>query len=41
MLNKGQTGRWKEFIQGDLLERFKIWEQSWLNGTDLQFVYEL
>ena len=41
MLNKGLTGRWREFINGDLLTRFEEWERSWLEGTGLQFTYDI
>ena len=41
MLNKGQTGRWRDYIQGELLERFEKWEENWLRDTDLKFTYEL
>ena len=41
MINKGVTGRWKEFIKGELLQRFEAWEQNWLEGTGLQFAYEI
>ena len=41
MLNKGQSGRWREFIKGDLLKRFEDWEQSWLKDTELKFEYDV
>lgn len=39
-MRKGQVGNWKEHIQGDILTKFKEWENNGLQKTDFKFVYE-
>ncbi|XP_055376533.1 luciferin sulfotransferase [Condylostylus longicornis] len=39
-IRKGQIGDWKNYIKGDLLERFDEWIEKNTKGTDLIFDYE-
>ena len=40
-MRKGETGDWKNHLSADQLERIVQWEEKYLRGTDLKFVYEL
>ena len=40
-MRKGETGDWKNHLSAEQLERIVKWEEKYLNGTDLKFVYEL
>ena len=39
-MRKGKVGDWKEYITGDLLDRFVHWEKHGLSDCDIQFDFE-
>ena len=40
-MRKGETGDWKNHLSAEQLERIVQWEEKYLSGTDLKFVYQL
>ena len=40
-MRKGETGDWKNHLSEAQLERILQWEEKYLSGTDLKFVYQL
>ncbi len=38
-MRKGQAGNWKKHFKPGMEERFQQWEERWLKGTGLEFVY--
>jgi hypothetical protein len=40
-MRKGQTGGWKKHLTPEMVKRFEMWEAKWLEGSDLQFEYQL
>ena len=40
-MRKGETGDWKNHLSEAQLERILQWEENYLSGTDLKFVYQL
>ena len=40
-MRKGETGDWKNHLSDDQLQRIIQWERKNLEGTDLEFEYEL
>ena len=40
-MRKGETGDWKNHLSANQLERILQWEENYLSGTDLKFVYQL
>ena len=40
-MRKGATGDWRNHLTDEQVERIKNWEEENLQGTDLNFVYEL
>ena len=40
-MRKGETGDWRNHLTDEQLEKMKKWEEKYLCGSDLQFVYDL
>ena len=40
-MRKGETGDWKNHLSAEQVRRISEWEKKHLEGTDLEFVYEL
>ena len=39
-MRKGEKGGWKEHIHGELLERFKQWEDERFKDSDISFTFD-
>lgn len=39
-LRKGVIGDWKNNFDTKAVEKFKLWEEKWLKGTGLEYVFE-
>ena len=39
-IRKGEVGNWKEYLNDDLVKKFKEWEDKGLKNSSLQFVFE-
>ena len=40
-MRKGETGDWKNHLSEEQVRRIQLWEEKYLEGSDLKFVYEL
>ena len=40
-MNKGKTGKWRDKLTPELVQRFEEWEARGLEGSDLKFVLEI
>ena len=40
-MRKGKAGDWKNHFDQETQRKFQNWEHKWLNGTDLEFCYEV
>ena len=40
-MRKGQAGNWKKHFTPEMERKFEAWERKWLEGSDLEFVYEI
>ena len=40
-MRKGETGDWKNHLSAEQVKRISEWEKKHLEGTDLEFVFEL